>query len=464
MSSTAATTRVRPVPGRLRETVFIWTIVAAALSAIALALIADPFELADPKLLAWLAVIVAIELLQIPTWGGAQFAVSDPLLIALAIGHSPLVVVAVAFVGACDPREFRREVTFQKAIWNRSQLALSLGLGCLVLQAIGGPQTSLPRLFLAAIAGATVYYAGNVSAVAWKISLGDRIPFREAGRGLLLDAPFESALGYLSFAALGVLIFRLVALAPEAEWVLPGFAFPLVFLARSTFLHIRSAREDADVSERRAGLMRTVSDRVAKERGDERLQLAGILHDDAIPDVEAINLTANIALASLGTGQVDATRGALNDIRELSLRSAAGLREVVGDLRRSPLEGKSLNQALRELSGVWPGSPPVVVHAESVELPTAAQLLVYLIAREAVGNAVKHSGATRVEVRLRMVQQELELSISDDGTGFDPNLDRADHFGLSLMRERADALSGEFSVASAPGSGTTVALRTAAAG
>ena len=459
MSATTVTARdLRPVQSDRRQAVFTWTVVTGALSAIGLTVISHPHELADPKLLAWVAVIIAIELFQIPTWGGAQFTVSDPLFIALAVGHSPLVVIAVVFVSACDPREFRRQVSFQRAIWNRSQLALSMGLGCLVLQAISGPQASFPRLLVAAIAGTAVYYAANVSAVACRISFAEGIPFKKACRGLLLDAPFESALGYLSFAALGVLIARLVALAPEAEWVIPAFAFPLVFLARSTFLHIRSARREADASEQRAALMRAVSDRVAKERGDERSQLAGLLHDDAIPEVEGINLTANIALASLEAGRVEAATGALSEIRESSLRSASSLRQVVGDLRRTPLEGRSLTEALQELAKTWAMGPPVMVQAEDVDVPDAAQLLLFQIAHEAAANAVKHSRGRQICIVLRMDGSHLELSVSDDGRGIDGTPEREGHFGLTLMRERAEALSGELTITSAPDGGTRLSF------
>ena len=77
------------------------------------------------------------------------------------------------------------------------------------------------------------------------------------------------------------------------------------------------------------------------------------------------------------------------------------------------------------------------------------------IAREAVGNAVRHGGAT--QVRLGLVGNPAVLTVRDDGAGFDPTSPRSPQsFGLQSMRERAESLGGDFELESAPGSGTTV--------
>jgi signal transduction histidine kinase len=77
------------------------------------------------------------------------------------------------------------------------------------------------------------------------------------------------------------------------------------------------------------------------------------------------------------------------------------------------------------------------------------------IAREAVGNAVRHGGAT--EVRLGLSGDPAVLTVGDDGKGFDPTSPRSPQsFGLQSMRERAESLGGDFELESSPGHGTTV--------
>jgi signal transduction histidine kinase len=457
--------RAQPVRSNRRSMLFEWGVTVAATLLLIALVVRNPHAYADWELLVWLVVIGVVELFPIPTWGGAEFSVTDPLVLALAIVYPPEVALGVVLLGASDPREFRRTITLRRALWNRSQCALSIYLAGAVFHAVASPTSSWVAITLAALLMAAVYNGVNASAVALSISLRDGIAFARALRGLLLDAPFAAAASYLSFAVIGMFIARLYLLAPGGHWVLASFAIPLVIVARSTYLHIRSARRALDVSQQRTALIRTVSDRVAKERSDERKYLAGLLHDDAIPYAEGINLTANIALASLDSGHPDAAREALGEIREASVRSAAELRSLVGDLRRSPLDGRSLPEALHELCSAWTTGPPVRVAADgAVEVPDAAGLLLYLIAREAVGNAIKHSAANEVQVRLWTHDGRVELSISDDGNGFDQGAIPPGHFGLTLIRERAEALSGELDIRSGFGQGTTVSVRAPVAG
>jgi signal transduction histidine kinase len=81
------------------------------------------------------------------------------------------------------------------------------------------------------------------------------------------------------------------------------------------------------------------------------------------------------------------------------------------------------------------------------------------IAQEAVTNALKHAGATRIAIKLHLEARNLRLRIGDNGRGFnaqDVFSSRAGHFGLIGMRERAQRLGGELRLASNPGEGTEV--------
>jgi two-component system NarL family sensor kinase len=72
-------------------------------------------------------------------------------------------------------------------------------------------------------------------------------------------------------------------------------------------------------------------------------------------------------------------------------------------------------------------------------------------------NAVKHSGAKHIRVSLHPAEDGARLSIADDGVGFDPEQGSPEgHFGLTMMRERAQVAGGTFRVETAPGEGSTV--------
>ncbi|HEX3173282.1 MAG TPA: sensor histidine kinase [Solirubrobacterales bacterium] len=91
------------------------------------------------------------------------------------------------------------------------------------------------------------------------------------------------------------------------------------------------------------------------------------------------------------------------------------------------------------------------------DLDDDVQLVVYRVAQEALTNAARHSGATRVEVRLSRSRQGVELTVADDGRGF-AFAESEGGLGIAGMRERALLVGGRLTIESRPGHGTTVRL------
>jgi len=143
----------------------------------------------------------------------------------------------------------------------------------------------------------------------------------------------------------------------------------------------------------------------------------------------------------------------------LELRPAALVEANLGDLLRQ------LAQSVSGRSGI-----PVAVTLEGCpipELPENIHVALYRIAQEALNNVVKHARAQRVEVRLQCLQdtmyetavvRRVVLTVSDDGRGFDPSTVSSDHLGLSIIRERSQAIGAALRIASQPGQGTTVEI------
>ncbi len=97
-----------------------------------------------------------------------------------------------------------------------------------------------------------------------------------------------------------------------------------------------------------------------------------------------------------------------------------------------------------------------------ISLPPESELQLIRITQEALSNIQKHTSNRYAWVRLRYFDHSLELTIGDDGPGFDPKYpseDRRPHFGLSTMRERAESIGGTFVVDSKPSTGTRITVR-----
>ena len=101
----------------------------------------------------------------------------------------------------------------------------------------------------------------------------------------------------------------------------------------------------------------------------------------------------------------------------------------------------------------------VFVQGKPWGLAPAIQQQLFLIGREAVVNALRHSEATKIEVELQYLRRLLRLFVRDNGRGINPErVQKAadSHWGLRRMRDRADNMGAQFSIWTRPGTGTEV--------
>ncbi len=193
---------------------------------------------------------------------------------------------------------------------------------------------------------------------------------------------------------------------------------------------------------------------------EERNRLARDLHDAVNQTLFSVSLTAEAA-ALLVESDPARAKAQMETVRELARSAMEEMRSLIFELRPAELEADGLVPTLRKhvavLRRVYGREIELDVHGER-RLDAGLEQEVFRIAQEALGNALKHSEANRMTVRLN-VDSRLVLSVTDDGTGFDPAGPRARrHLGLVSMRERAQALGGELTIVSSAGEGTTVTL------
>jgi signal transduction histidine kinase len=195
---------------------------------------------------------------------------------------------------------------------------------------------------------------------------------------------------------------------------------------------------------------------------EERNRLARELHDSVTQRLFGVKLAAESAATLL---ERDPSKAAVEIARvgELARGAMEELRAVVFELRPGSLEAEGLATVLRKHVDVLRRVSGVRIEVKACDVPrlapgSATQVL--RIAQEALGNALRHSGAKRVVVKLGGDGERLYLKVADDGCGFDPSGPevRGQRLGLTSMEERATELGGQLSVTSRLGEGTTVAL------
>jgi signal transduction histidine kinase len=138
------------------------------------------------------------------------------------------------------------------------------------------------------------------------------------------------------------------------------------------------------------------------------------------------------------------------------------MRALLAELRPSALTDTDLGDLLHLLGNALSGriNIPVIVRvAQDVILPAEVQVAFYRVCQEALNNVAKHAKASRVEINLQHEEIAIELRIRDDGKGFDPEQTVSGHYGLGMMRERAEAVGALLTLTSQPGHGTELVMR-----
>ncbi len=193
---------------------------------------------------------------------------------------------------------------------------------------------------------------------------------------------------------------------------------------------------------------------------EERQRLARNLHDAVNQSLFSAGLIAEVLPRLWDQDQVLA-RQSLEDLRKLTRGAMAEMRALLAELRPTTLTDAELGDLLHLLGNAFTGRtniPAKVIVTGQGALPAEVQVAVYRVCQEALNNVAKHANATKLEINLKHADMSIELSIRDDGRGFDPEKPRSGHYGLSMMRERADAVGAQLEITSRPGHGTELTV------
>ncbi len=219
----------------------------------------------------------------------------------------------------------------------------------------------------------------------------------------------------------------------------------------------------------------------------ERQRLAQNLHDAVNQSLFSAGLIAEVLPRLWDRDQAEA-RKSLEDLRRLTRGALAEMRALLAELRPSVLTDSSLGDLLRQLANAFTGRTNVPVSVSITGehvLPAEIQVALYRVCQETLNNIAKHAEASQVEIDLHYdasstdgnpkiqtfsflakmgVPQEIavssvEMHILDDGIGFDPGeVTAPGHYGMDMMRERAEAVGAQLSFTSQPGHGTEITL------
>ena len=211
------------------------------------------------------------------------------------------------------------------------------------------------------------------------------------------------------------------------------------------------ARRQAQEATQALAENRELTQIIQERLEQERTAIARELHDELGQQVTAIK-SVGLAIARRSAGQDAMIAQSAQLVMDCADQMHEGVHQMLARLRPLALDRFSLSDALLELLGDWRLLHPDVVLnltlGDTLEgLDDALSTAVYRIVQEAVNNALRHAGASRIDVKLQRTGRTLELEVADNGAGRLAQLQAPGHYGVLGMRERAQALGGSFELA-----------------
>ncbi len=201
---------------------------------------------------------------------------------------------------------------------------------------------------------------------------------------------------------------------------------------------------------------------------EERKRIARELHDGLSQLLGFVNTKAIATRLLLEDDKIDLAGEQLTELEEAARDSFVDVRAAILGLHMASTTGEGLANSLRDYTSQFsrltaiPVDLDVDPELDDRTLPAEIELQLLRIVQEALTNTRKHASASQAWIRMSQENNSLELSIWDDGVGFDPQAPASDadlKFGLDTMRERAETIGAEFRLDSSSGSGTRVVVR-----
>ena len=193
---------------------------------------------------------------------------------------------------------------------------------------------------------------------------------------------------------------------------------------------------------------------------EERSRIARDLHDSVTQTIYSATLIAEVLPQVWERNPEEGARN-LTKLRQLVRGALAEMRTLLFELRPSALAKAGLGTLLPQLADAFTGRtriPVEVIVNDNNNLPPDVKIAIYRISQEAFNNISNHADATEVSLHLNQNDDNVQLTIQDNGRGFDVTTISQERMGIAIMRERAETIHAQFDLTSQEGGGTKLQL------
>jgi two-component system nitrate/nitrite sensor histidine kinase NarX len=196
---------------------------------------------------------------------------------------------------------------------------------------------------------------------------------------------------------------------------------------------------------------------------EERRRMRRELHDDVAQTMSSLNLRAQMLEKSIKENDAEGATKAVEDIRKISKDTCENIRQAIDSLSSTDYQQliPNLQNLISEFVDRYGFEIMLQLPSRLSNVSALGNIQMLYIVNEAFTNIRKHAEASTIWLQLENIAHGVKMTVKDDGKGF--SLEEypqgyGGHHGLNIMKERAEAAGGVFSIISSPGQGTEVTV------
>ncbi|MFC2947270.1 sensor histidine kinase [Virgibacillus sediminis] len=203
--------------------------------------------------------------------------------------------------------------------------------------------------------------------------------------------------------------------------------------------------------------------KIIEAQEEERRKISREIHDGPAQMLANILLRSELVDKIFRNGDMEQAMEEIKSVRDMVRTSLYEVRRIIYDLRPMALDDLGLIPTIRKyiatLSDYSGTEVEFSLSGEERRVSQKYEIAFFRLVQESIQNALKHAEASLIQVKLEIGSDYLNMSVKDNGKGFDPSMKRDKSFGLIGMRERVEMLDGDMEIDTELGKGTRVLIR-----
>lgn len=228
--------------------------------------------------------------------------------------------------------------------------------------------------------------------------------------------------------------------------------------------YLTSDLKDVGLALEQAKLKQDFGIKIIAAQEEERKRLSREIHDGPAQMMANVLMRSDLIERTYREKGVEQALSEISELKVTVRNALSEVRRIIYDLRPMALDDLGIVPTLKKyLSTVMEYNKGVDIQFQSFNpenrLNSNYEVAIFRLVQESVTNAIKHGGATDIIVKIEWLPNMVNISVKDNGKGFDPNVVKDNSFGIIGMQERVDLLKGEMNIHSSMGRGTIVMFK-----